>query len=1028
MSFEDWQKQNEQMNVGGFEAWKTENESTGISLPTGGGIEEFAKGVVDTFLQSGKGAVQIASKYSPVGMATKLISPEKHEEFYGGISEKIESAREPFEMTHQGTTAQAGRILGNAVGYMGQALAGGIVVGPIGAAMVGFNIEGQQAYDDAVASGATELEAETERLIVGSINAAIEALQIGRLMKFQRAGKHSVKAFINQARNKAFKEMARTGKQFGADILRHSIEEGLEEFAQEGVSMAVPAMLRDDYPVKPDGSPDWLAVGERLGAAAVGGAFAGGVLGAGGAVTLADPMRPGKKKIEDVAKRINESDISDISKARMIKELEKLAPERTQLEIPESTRKVLDIADRVGTVLKENLQSKRPEFAEHIKKGRAKSFAKEAKLLAEEKAKGTDPLVIDKMAQGVAKGELQKDFSDVADNFTQEEWRTLSQAINTATDLDAGKRRALRETLYDLFWNKKPPGEARLKTFDEFFGTDIIKGSKKTPATTWQQVLHTTADVMNVPKAILASFDVSMPLRQAWHYTMAHPIKSIPSWGKMLRAFTSDKYAKFVAMEMQTNPNYNIFVQAGLEQTKAGSRSAGEEYFQGELAHKIPGIGRIIKASERSAVTYMNSIRLQAANHFYELMGSPEAGSKQFQDMIDFVNHSTSRGGFKGRAGKWFKKWSPELGAVFWTPKMIVGKVQSLADIRKPEIRGLVAAETLRAFGGATLLAMLMAIGYGGKVGKDPRSSDFGKVVIGKTRLDMFGTYLPMFRLISQLATGERKAATTGRLSDVDRKEVVTRFLRSKLNPTAGIGWDIWTGETFLGKKVKPEADFVSEYIYEHITPLFIQDVRDAIAYQGFDTLTFVAPLAVHGAGAATYEPTPRSEEIELKNFYANQTYGQGWDDIGPLAQDLLRTHRPEIVKAEKERKAVQEDYTWVGKLVQEQQDAGKQVQKKLPKRIRDELERLTVDVGGLSRNLNSDWYLNNKRYKQYQRDLQKALEKALPRLINNPSWNVMDDRTQQTMLKTQIDNLKKMVRNKIVFDANMKDLEQRKR
>ena len=554
MSFEDWQAQNKQIKVGGFESWQAENEVLGIDLPTGGTLQEFGKGAVDSFLQGGRAAINVAADLSPVGFGLKKLAPEIHEAIYRKPVEKIEAAREPFEMTHQGTAAQAGRILGEAVGYMGQALAGGYVAGPMGAAMVGFNIEGQQAYDSAIEGGATEQEAQTERLIVGSINAAIEALQINKVMKFGKTGKHSVKAFINAARSKAYKEMARLGKDFGSDILKHSIMEGLEELAQEGVSMTVPAVLRDDYPVTPDGSPDIWAIGERLGQAAVGGAFAGSVLGAGTSVVLADPMRPSRAKIEAVAKKINESDLSDRAKARMVGELQKLMPieetikkadilfhgsplkgltkikpssgdygfgvylgdkttaeqysygrkniaayvlgdteisptkgvvyeienpmkkpliikneqqyeqlldqhgddnkgigkwakskgydgiinnysnehivftnksipikSKSLLQIPESTRKVLDIADRVAGVLRENLQARRGEFKEYVKEGRSKSFKKQVKILNDLQAEEANPIITKQAAQGIAKGELRKDFPDIADNFTRED-------------------------------------------------------------------------------------------------------------------------------------------------------------------------------------------------------------------------------------------------------------------------------------------------------------------------------------------------------------------------------------------------------------------------------------------------------------------------------------------------------------------------------------------------------------------------------------------------------------------------------
>ena len=311
MSFNEWQTE----NMSGFEAWKTEDKQIKTG---GGGFAEFGKGLVDAYLLGGKGAlgtVQAAAgalptekeMYELYGFAKPTDRPlgETKARPFVEAQRRIESAREHFEMTHVGVSAKAGRILGNAVGYMSQAMAGGYTVGPVGAAIVGFNIEGQSAYDDAIATGATEQQAQQERLIVGSINAGIEALQIGRLMKFHQAGKHSLKNFIRLAKQRAYKRMLKTGKTFGADILRHSIEEGLEEFAQEGVSISVPALFRGEYPKKEDGTIDMWALGERLGGAAVGGAFAGGVLGAAGQVRLGE-----KQVSESIPEAMDEQELN----------------------------------------------------------------------------------------------------------------------------------------------------------------------------------------------------------------------------------------------------------------------------------------------------------------------------------------------------------------------------------------------------------------------------------------------------------------------------------------------------------------------------------------------------------------------------------------------------------------------------------------------------------------------------------------------------------------------------------------------
>jgi len=308
-------------------------------LPEGGFFPELGKGIV-------KGALNVgAATVGTSRAATKLLRKSPlWDILYSGIEsitgktaeeeqieakERIELATERFPMTHSGGSAWAGRVIGEAIPYMGAALAGGYMVGPAGAAMVGFSVEGDTAYDNAIAKGASEKEAQTERVIVGSINAAIEALQISRLMKFHRAGKHSLRNFTRLVRSKSWKLAGKEAAGFGGGVLRTAIEESAEEFAQENVSIFVPAILRDDYPKKPDGSIDLIAIRVRLGEAALGGYVAGGVLGGAGAMAASAKgiAAPTKVELESTVKRVQESKLSEDEKKSVIRDVRRIAEE-----------------------------------------------------------------------------------------------------------------------------------------------------------------------------------------------------------------------------------------------------------------------------------------------------------------------------------------------------------------------------------------------------------------------------------------------------------------------------------------------------------------------------------------------------------------------------------------------------------------------------------------------------------------------------------------------------------------------------
>lgn len=210
-----------------------ENQLTDVS-----GLEaftsEFGQGIVRGFLNVGEGIV---------GTAEFLIPGEQ--ESLLGAKERIAETAEEFEAEYGGISGKAGRILGEALPYMGAALAGGYAAGGaaalagatakgvsvaagFGAASVAFSVEGQNAYDEAIRTGASEKEAIAERLIIGSINAAIEAAQITRLMKFHKTGSLSLKSFIRNVRNRAWDAVKGDAKQFTGLVLRTALEEGLD--------------------------------------------------------------------------------------------------------------------------------------------------------------------------------------------------------------------------------------------------------------------------------------------------------------------------------------------------------------------------------------------------------------------------------------------------------------------------------------------------------------------------------------------------------------------------------------------------------------------------------------------------------------------------------------------------------------------------------------------------------------------------------------------------------------------------------
>jgi len=403
-------------------------------------LKEFSRGIPRGFLKVAEGLTGTIG--SAVGLIPGLDSLEAG---FERAEDNIESAAEKWAPQQGGFGAWAGSILGEALPYTASAMAGGAVAGLGGAAAVAFSVSGDEAYDNARDAGASEGKARAEQLIVGSLNAVIEAAQIGRIFKFGKAGKTSIKNMVRIARNKGVKAaMLAEGGKFTGEMARSAVENALEEMLQEGVTLAAPAILRDGgYPTKPDGSPDWLQMGERIAGAGMAGGFTGAVLGGGMSLTAAGELgAPSEAGLTQARDSINNSDMSAVEKAEMLEQLEGIAYEGKDdpdavtredvpdIEIPEATREVLDRARQVEELMvSSDFKGATKEEAKAISEERTKRFARyEARIKEID-----DPVLAGRLARGSLAGQLKHTFTPLNEQINPEEFTSIWEAARSSS-------------------------------------------------------------------------------------------------------------------------------------------------------------------------------------------------------------------------------------------------------------------------------------------------------------------------------------------------------------------------------------------------------------------------------------------------------------------------------------------------------------------------------------------------------------------------------------------------------------------
>jgi len=136
---------------------------------------------------------------------------------YGGTGEDIADwAREKtkdFQPTEGGGKVRTfvANAVGEALPFMAGTVAATLAAGPRAGFAVAFAVEGDNAYRDAIASGASEEEANMDRMIVGSINAALEKMQIDKVLGGAKSSGRIMRLMVKSAKSKAKSRVAKLG-------------------------------------------------------------------------------------------------------------------------------------------------------------------------------------------------------------------------------------------------------------------------------------------------------------------------------------------------------------------------------------------------------------------------------------------------------------------------------------------------------------------------------------------------------------------------------------------------------------------------------------------------------------------------------------------------------------------------------------------------------------------------------------------------------------------------------------------------
>lgn len=355
----------------------------------------------------------------------------------------------------------------------------------------------------------------------------------------------------------------------------------------------------------------------------------------------------------------------------------------------------------------------------------------------------------------------------------------------------------------------------------------------------------TLQEVLNFPRAVMASTDFSAPLRQG--LPLIHKKEFWTSLDDMFRAWVSEEnfndIQKSILMDKNGQPNPlfkkrvgpdgkeipSFAEQAGLKLSDLNGLEGREEALMSTWAEMIPGVRR----SNRAYTAFLNKLR---ADTFSSLVNDAkifapgsDANMGVAKELANFVNTASGRGSL-GR----LESSAKFLNSTLFAPRLIASRLQMLNPhyywAANPQVRKEAMKSLLAVVGTGTALGQLAKLA-GAEVHTNPTSADFGKIKIGDVRLDPFAGFQQYAVLASRLLSGEVESTTTGNTYQLGEKfgrptrlDILGRFIEGKANPILSFVTGLLRGKDFVGKPFD-----VPEELASRVTPIYLQDLKEIL-------------------------------------------------------------------------------------------------------------------------------------------------------------------------------------------------------
>lgn len=362
------------------------------------------------------------------------------------------------------------------------------------------------------------------------------------------------------------------------------------------------------------------------------------------------------------------------------------------------------------------------------------------------------------------------------------------------------------------------------------------------PKAIFDLVKDTIKSISDLSISMVASIDNSFIGRQGIKVLYTNPkvwaksaYQSMSNFAKTLK--DGDNVWDAVLSDYYSRPNY---MNGSYKTAKILLRSF--ERFPTATPEKIPLVGRVFKASE---VAFKGSDLMMRSN-LYDLMS--KIASNNGVDMTDpyqiksfgtVINSLTGRGQWGRMGDDSVVRW------IIWAPNLLKGNIDVLTahagqDI-SPEARKFAANNLLKIIASLAVTLLMARALDDDSVELDPRSSNFGKIMIGPNNdipVDISGGMMSLVTLASRLVTGETKSSRTGKITSLYHPkygqptmwDILVNFLEGKTTPMTHAVINLLNNQMYGGKQ--PTFGRMAESLFVPITIQNISEISETEVYQ----------------------------------------------------------------------------------------------------------------------------------------------------------------------------------------------------